>query len=195
MYARRIICEDIFGSGMFFGFAINRNEMYKELSQPRHVDLFRRIYSLTEKPFKRLLRLYEYTNAYSFQKLEAPNTSADRHLSFYSVGEYVFICPVRGKNSNDITFYYVSKEYNVLNAGEYTAGRFIFGSDKALPKLEIMKLAEEPARIYVEENFNIEHHYLEIRSRHQPGKTRLVVTPSTHFQTQFTLTNFWALFY
>lgn len=82
---------------------------------------------------------YEYVNAYQDVVLDLTPTK-----------EYVFICPVRDRQSRKIKFYFVTQEYNVTSFPMYAnpiAGRFIFDFDEqgADVEVQLRAMAEESA--------------------------------------------------
>ena len=81
------------------------------------------------------------------------------------IREYVFVCLMKRESSNDSIPYYVSKVYNLLNSLRFIV---LPKSESFEPFTHIM-LAEEPAKVFGNIDFNVELHYLELRKYHSPS--------------------------
>jgi hypothetical protein len=154
---RRLICEDISRSGFFLWAESSPTFDSLNLNHPR---------ILNRTSIANPQDSTELTNAYR-----------ERILNFV-VGtgkfrEYVFTCYLKDWLYGDTHSFYVSKEYNVAppDAVSYKPGRFVFedrGRDPLL-SFDDLVLAEEPANVYTEPEFNIELYYLRVRKHMQPG--------------------------
>lgn len=173
-HIRLRVCEDITDSDIFMADtmeAVDMDEMYKELNQEKYSDLFHQIYEPTKNPAKSLIQPYEYKNLYTLREMDVLIRFVDSSSTTFRFPEYVFVCLLRNWDSNDISAYYVSKEYNVSDDGPYTAGHFVFwGRGRVI-------LSEEPAKSYARNDYNVELHYLHLRKYHQPGTSNYSSLP------------------
>ena len=150
---RQRICEEITGSGFFEWFGMEPiNLSYTS----------RQRYSLPEQ------RPPEDTNPLR-PRLIAVREPTTKHL--YHIKEYVFLCQLKRRWSEELIPYYISKEYN-LSVGAYKAARFVFGEER------FVILAEESGHAYMSPDFNIEVYYLEMRMKYHfqpPSKNSLLI--------------------
>lgn len=151
---------------------VNMEDISIELRWKKNRKIFERIYKQSlEQNWTRFFYVYkyDYVNPYEFQNFEF----ADRPGSITLIAEHVFVCLMRHRLTRDIRLHYVSKEYNVIVGGNasavYNAGRFVFEADES-SRVRLIALAEEPAKVYVSADFNIERYYIEIRKVRERGK-------------------------
>lgn len=158
------ICEDIAGSGFFHWWRlipVDKEEIHRNRYHPKYSEVFYQIYTPGSSPDS-----YEYNNSlrpYEFLLMG----------SLHYMTEHVFLCPLKSLLNKDIMLFFVSKEYDVSPFDGYVMpGRFVFADfTPGHPSIHnYIILAEEPARAYVEPNFNVEIHYLRMRKHVQPGK-------------------------
>jgi hypothetical protein len=169
---RQRVCEDVTNSG-FFGrrdmIPIDIRKVRLDWNHPRYRNIFFKIFNATDSG-----NFYEYFNPYIEREFKMKMSPG--HYVRAVVTEHVFVCPVKSLLTNDTILFYVSKEYNLRPSGEPNKpGRFVFGNfvSGSLPKHTLM-LADVPADVYVEGNFDVESHYLGMRKYIEPGKIETI---------------------
>ena len=154
---RRRICDDIICNKYFYRTSfelLQAGVIYRDLKHPRFMDVFQLVHNSANV----------YANSY-------------RPLGFImddiNFQEYVFYCPFRDLDDEESTYHFhISKEYNVGPFSEpYMPGRFLIGHSEAekLDEIDLL-LAEEPAKAYTKQGFDIELFYLQLRKYIGPGK-------------------------
>ena len=152
---RKEICREIFDSRWFRapgGRLLDPDEVYQNREDPRYARTFRKLYSLGE-----------YTNNYDRQSLP---------FYTYRARDYAFLCPVDYESTGyGIELYAVTKEYNVSpDPNGYKAGRFIVPRKMRFVGLTFRPiLAEEPARVKIRSEVEVERHYRRTRAHVGPG--------------------------
>lgn len=157
------LCEDLSNNGVFKVLGYNAPDMkstdlYTKLEQPENWRIFYDLYTRNSSD------KYEYTNSFSLQKFAFLIDIIDGLHTIQvplDIEEYVFVCLFEEQNSKNVIPFYVSKAYNLLHDR-----RFLFLNHN-VP----LMLAEKSAEAYINQNFNVELHYLELRKHHEPGNS------------------------
>lgn len=159
---RQQICDDIANSGIFhlLNFVpVDTKKIFNKRNNPTYSAMFHRLYISTNGSYK-------YENQYTRQTLRVS-------VDLYEFEEYLFVCPLKSLYGRDIIPFYISKEYDVSSLDEhYMPARFVF--KRFLPGHPnahyYTLLAEQPANVHAEPDFNVEIHYLQMRKYIEPGK-------------------------
>ena len=156
---------------------MDKRSIYKKLKHKRKYEtLFNEIYEKAPKrSFFERGRKYRYVNPYRPKTVRIDGLVNNEYLPIIPRQEYTFVCLVRQRSSSSNKAkiaYYVSKEYNVFTgqSSQHIAGRFVFKPPTATIQLVI--LAEEPAKVHESPDFNLELHYLQIRRDREPGRVK-----------------------
>ena len=151
---------------------MNKKRTYRKLKQDEYREIFNEIYlkSPNRRTCFRFRPKYDYVNPYRLHTVRVDTPIIITREA------YAFVCLVktrkakRSRKPKILVPYYVSKEYNVM-AGQIPAlriaGRFVFKPEPLI--LDLVILAEEPAKVNESEDFDLEHYYLTLRRDRKPG--------------------------
>lgn len=175
---RKEICRQITSSLFFIqrgkkAIDTDQKKMYKKLKyKPKYEHFFLELYERVSErpPFQKWPKHHQYTNPYRLREFEVDGLRKNEYLPIIPRQEYVFLCLVKDRISKAKIPYYVSKEYNVFpgESSHRVVGRFVFKPPPS--KIQLIILAEEPAKVEERLDFSVEIHYLRTRRDRTRGR-------------------------